>query len=235
MTLQLESTLIRTTDGLLAWRRPSGRLVPFTVSGGADDDGSASGGDPTSGSDQGTTGSDGPQFTQAQVNDIAAREKNEGKRAVQREIAEQLGMTVEEAKAFIEKAKADELERMSEADRKLAEADERERQAQKALAEAAEARREARVQANLTRAGVPVEQVEMVARLIDPSIESDEDIATAVASIKEQLPQMFQPKGSPGAGGYTPPKAPPGSGGAKKDAAAAGRERALARLGKTTT
>lgn len=124
---------------------------------------------------------------------FGAKEKNEGKAAALRQVQEALGMTPEEAKAFIEAAKEKEREGMAEADRKLAEANEKEAKAQAALAQASQRELNAEIRAALIEAGIPRAQAATVAPMVQVELKDWDEakVGEAVTKLKSDLPQLF--------------------------------------------
>lgn len=185
----------------------------------ADPPGGAGGGDSKS-NDQQT-------FSQAELNRIAAREKDEGKRAAAAEIAKQLGCTVEEAVEFIKQAKAKEDAEKTEAQKAKEAADKAKADADTAAAEAAQEKHMARIERSLLKAGVPDAKLDKVARMLDVEVGAEIDkIDEAAKDLKKEFPELF-------AGGKQgPPGSDPGGNGGKpnvkpnEDAFNRGAERA---------
>lgn len=185
-------------------------------------------------------------FTQAEVTAIATREKNEGRAAAERAVAEQLGCTPEEAKGIIEAHRKAETEAMSEAERREAAAAERERQAEAREAAALQTVHDTRVERELLRHGASLTQREgeseadatarfdRLRRMVSVGADADEAAVKAdVATLKTQFPALFD-----GTQASTPaPGSDPGPGPRKVtppgDAMTAGAERARRALGRT--
>lgn len=126
---------------------------------------------------------------------IGAQEKNQGKAAAERAIAEQLGMTPTEAAEFIKNAKAKQREGLEEAERKLLEASEKTAAAEKKVADAAVRELNAATRIALIEQGIPKDQAATVARLLDlvPADWDDAKVTNAVESLKKSMPQLFTP------------------------------------------
>lgn len=146
-------------------------------------------------------------LTQEDINRIAAREKDEGRKSGQRAVLQELGFeSMEQAQEFRRQLLEAEQAQLSEIEREK-------RAAQAAREEAERIRR----LANEERHNLAVERILLGKDFgVDPSIVEDvrklvgvevgsspEEIITAVAELKQRLPQLFTP-GQPG----TPP--PPG-------------------------
>jgi hypothetical protein len=220
------------------------------------DGGGASAGTGTGAAGDGGAGDGGAEgepktVPQDQVTAIAARERAQGERAAAAKVAEALGMTVEEAKTFIDGAKERERAAMTEADRKLAEATDKEKAATAATAKAAEREHNANVRVALIDAGVPKAKAERAARLVDAAIGADDAaIKTSIESLKGDWPEMFATveegegddgKGGANGDGKTKGKATSGTPGGKPparadskptDALARGAERARTDMAK---
>jgi hypothetical protein len=94
-----------TRNGRYVWDTQRGRLYPVPM--GAEGEGDPPG-DPKGGESdpKGSGGGDEPvQITQTQLNAMMAREKNQGRQAAQQELADQLGVPLEEAKAILTAAR----------------------------------------------------------------------------------------------------------------------------------
>lgn len=145
---------------------------------------------------------------------IGAKEKAEGKAAAQRELQEALGMSPEDAKKFIDDAKAKQREGMEEADRKLAEATEKETVATTRLAEAAKRELNAEVRAQLVEEGMTKAQAAVVIPMVGVDVKDWDEakVTEAIAQLKTTLPQLFTSETSPPPPGQTLPSAPPGAG-----------------------
>lgn len=187
-------------------------------SGGAGDGGSGDAGAGSSSStDAGATGNAGgatqPEktFTQAEMTNIATREKEQGKRAAQEEVAKALGVSVEEATTIIADAKKRGDAEKSEAQLAREAADRATAEAETAKAEATRERHAARVERALASAGVTDEKkIVRLGRLIDvePGAEL-EDITSAVKALQAEMPELF---GRPVSPNGDPPGKPPGKG-----------------------
>lgn len=143
---------------------------------------------------------------------IGAREKAEGRDSAAKAAAEQLGMTVEEAAAFITEKKEAERAGMAEADRKLAEATDKEAAAERKQAEATNRELNAEKRAALVDAGLSKDQAKLLVDLVkvDTADWDEAKVETAVAELKKVMPQLFTPgaedeEGEPPAG--TSPRA----------------------------
>jgi hypothetical protein len=175
-------------------------------------------------------------FTQEEMDRHAIRRAAEAKRAASKDLADQLGVSVDEAKKIIEghRAKAEaektEVERAKEAESAAkAEADQ-------AKQEAAKERFETRVYRKLSAAGVGAgmedeaaeKQIARARRLLDVTLEAtDEEIAGQIAEIKNDVPGLFTAKTE---GGQTAPSGvtngrPPAGGQGTQSAMDRGRER----------
>lgn len=168
--------------------RMDGRPI-FPIAGGAPDGDDP--GDPGDG-DQG--GDSGRTFTQAELDRYITREKRQEREATHRRLVEELGCTPAEAKQRIEAAQQAERDKMSEADRRIADAEARERK----LAERETATAEANLDARIVRAlgpGVAEESVEDAVALIrrrGASTDTDAGgLAELVGKLRESMPGLF--------------------------------------------
>lgn len=198
----------------------------FEGDGGA---GSGSGGSGEGGSTEtgGTeTGGTGDKtFTQAELNAHTAREKAEGKRAGEKAVADQLGVSIEEAKKIIEDSKAKAESEKSEAQKATDAAAAREAAAAEREAAANRRVHDADVRDALREAGVKPERATKVSSMLtDVDVGADEAaIKAAVEGLKKEFPELFgvtvggAPSSDPGKG--------PGGKPAGEDAVARGAER----------
>lgn len=183
-------------------------------------------------------------FTQDQVNEIAAREKRDGRRSAERELVDELGMTPTEAKAIIDAHKQRETDEQSEVDRARAEKSEAETKAERAERVAAEAKLESRLVKALARAGAQEgvfdDALVILQHRLSDDDPDDDAVKTVVKKMKTDMPTFFakksdeedsnkgsKPKPPSGDPGSPPPS--PGTG----SSIYRGRERAQARLGKS--
>jgi uncharacterized membrane protein YqiK len=119
---------------------------------------------------------------------------------------------VEEAQQLAQALKDADAATKSEAQR-AKEAAARELAAAQADRESAKLERfEARVERELLRTGIPIEQVGKVSRLVEAEVDSTpDDITTAVADLKQTMPQLFSAPGSDEESGTPkPPQSDPG-------------------------
>lgn len=163
-------------------------------------------------------------LSQEEVNRIAAREKDQGRRAAQTELLQRLGVeTIEEAEAILKSQKdaEDALKSQAQKDAEAAAKDRKE--AQDALLAANTARHRALVDAALLRAGVPEAGLSAISLDVEVGAES-EAITEAVEKLKTALPGLFgeakraAPPANPGKPGAAPAG---GAGGASFGAAGA--------------
>ena len=232
-----------------AWDATRRRLRPIpsggsdsggsTGEGGGSGTGSGEGGSGTGegGGDPGSGGEGGGEtrtFTQEDVNRIATREKNQGRQAATQELAEELGVSLDEAKSIIQEARKKEESEKSEAQKAKDAADREKQEAETAKAEAARERYEARVERALLRAGIDGDdesKLSRLSRMITVEVDaSQEDINADVDQIKTDFPELFGAKEEGGGGRKPPPSSDPGGTPPKnrqqEDAFSKGAERA---------
>jgi hypothetical protein len=194
-------------DGKPMWRDQStGRCVPV-VSGGAEGD------PPTPPTPPAPPESDPPaSFTQADLDRIVGREKAEAKRTAEKQFAETLGVTVDEAKAIIAAKNTADDAAKSEAQRALDAATATQAEAVQAKADAVRERFEAKVERALVNAGVgsgiedpakAAAAVTRATRMVTLDTDSDDAaIAAEIEALKADVPGLFT---TPTAAGGTPP------------------------------
>lgn len=170
--------------------------------------------------------------SQDDLNRIAAAEKEQGKRQAERDLAEALGVTVDEAKAIIETHKKAEQDAMTETQRQAAAAAEDRQKAAAELVAARADRRGAAVHAALVIAGVVVPEgqngvdvLDRVGRMVslpDGDV-TPEQATAAVDALKAMVPSLFAAaaplkpgqKPPPSSGPPAPPAPKPPEGGLK--------------------
>lgn len=144
-------------------------------------------------------------FTQADLNKIAAKQKSEGKAAAMRELAEQLGVPVEEAKAIIEAARKAEDAKKSEAEKDREKAQQELAAAEKAKADAAREIHAARIERALAALGFTGDEAagKRVHGMVTVEVGgSYEDVLSDVKELQKTLnPELFGGKKSDGKGG----------------------------------
>lgn len=167
-------------------------------------------------------------LTQEQVNSIVAQRTAEAKQAAQRELAEALGVSVEEAKKIIEAQRQADDAQKSEAQKAKEQADRAKAEAEQLKAQALAESRKAQATLALAAAGVRADRYEAATAVLLGRLASDaspEDTKSQAEALKKELPEFF--------GTATPP-APSPSGGPRNGSPAtgieAGRARARAEL-----
>lgn len=148
-------------------------------------------------------------FTQDDLNRIATREKAEGERAAAARFAQDLGVSLEDAKRIIAEAKTREDSQKSEAQRETEAAATARSEADKEKAAAAKERHEARLDRAFVVAGITDEaKIAKFSRLLDVELgASPEDVKKAIESLKTDMPELFG-AADPDPTKRVPPKAP---------------------------
>lgn len=165
-------------------------------SGGGDDGGEGGTGDDDGSGDDGGKGE--RTFTQAEVDKLVGKAKGTTKTAAKRDIAEALGMSVEDAAAILkERAEAQEAE-MSDAEKLKAEADKLAREAAAAKAEARTAQLDAMARSALLSGDAPLQsdRMELALPLVLKEMDADTDddaeaLAEAVEWLREKSGEWF--------------------------------------------
>jgi len=159
-----------------------------------------------------------PSFSQDDMTRVAAREKDQGKRQGQKEVLEALGFSsVDEAKDFAKLIRDAEAAQLSEVERAKRDAEKAKSEAEEIKSEAQRDRYMAMVERELLKAGVDLDHVTKVSRLVDCDVHSSaEDISTAVADLRAEMPNLFpaqeetEEPGSQNPGTPKPPASDPG-------------------------
>lgn len=180
-------------------------------------------------------------FTQAQVNRISAREKDEGRRAGKRELLEELGLEdADTLKEMVAAHKTTQESQKSDLQKAEQDRDKAKRDAEEAKAEAKQVRFDSKVKDMLLEAGIPAKSARRVAGMLNGlTAESDDDAITEeIEALQEDFPNLFGEQEEGGEdpqddqGGAPPrsdpgrmPKTPPKSGNAKERATSLLHER----------
>ena len=149
-------------------------------------------------------------FTQADLDRAASARANEAKRKAERDLADSLGVSIEEAKRILkEHADKADLEK-SEAQRSKEAADKAKAEADQAKADAAKERMSAKVERALIRSHVRDDRVDQSLLLVTVAPDAtDEEIAAAVATFKGTTPEFFsEDEGGNGGGTGGKPAVP---------------------------
>lgn len=134
-------------------------------------------------------------FSQDELDRIVSREKDQAKRSVAKQLQEQLGVSIEEARTILDEARKRSDAEKTETQREREAAQREKEEAQRERAEAARERHVTRVERGLLKAGVPDEALERVARMVDVEVGADnESLSDAISSLKEELPLLFESK-----------------------------------------
>ena len=175
-------------------------------------------------------------FTQEEVDRMVGRARGEAKRSAATELAEQLGCTVDEAKAKIAAVTAADDALKSEAQRALDAANEAKAEATRARAAADAERLAARVERKLAAAGVDPKTLTRATALVAVGPDADDAAIDAeIEALRADVPALFTPTadGTPPPAGVTPPRPPATHGGGTKTAAERAKERFAAKYPKS--
>lgn len=161
-------------------------------------------------------GDDGPTFGQEDLDAIAGKARSQGRSATLKEVADELGMSIEDAKKFIADKKAEDREKLDENERLRVEAEELRQQAAQQLAEAQAATLRANVSMALNQAGedtAPVRSdrsdlaTDLAIRYSQEAPDGEDPAVWAAAKVRETTPEWFRSSES------TDPITPPSAGG----------------------
>lgn len=169
---------------------------------GGDGGGDASGGNGGEGGGTGSGTGGEKQLSQAEVNRIATREKQEGTKAGRAALLKELGIEdVKEAARLIEQAKKSETDSLSETERLKREAAAANAKAEADKVEVAREKLAAKVERRLLASGLQLDkkdeakaerQLARASRLLDLDLDADQDaIRDAVKELKAEMPNLF--------------------------------------------
>lgn len=193
----MKPRLVRRRNGKLYWVWEDGMFAPL-IAGGAPtpEEQDPEGEDPDEDPEDDDEEDDDPEsgggsFTQEQVNRFLAKERKKTKRSVERDIVEQLGMPIAEAKkALDDLAEGRKPEAQAALDRRSAELDKREADLEKMMLTLT-------IREKLQEAGVRPERLKRAVKLVELDDEEpdDDDILAAIDELKGDMPELFaQPK-----------------------------------------
>jgi hypothetical protein len=168
-------------------------------------------------------------FTQAEVDRAANARAAEAKRKATSDLAEQLGVSVEEAKTIIAASRASEDAQKTEAQKAKDAADAAKLEADAAKVEATAERMAAKIERALIRNHVRDDCLDDSLSLLKVDAEATpEEITAAITAFAERRPEFFDAEGEGGGKRTPPPGDPKGKPTPKKaeDAYARGEERA---------
>lgn len=175
---------------------------------------------------------------QSEVNRIAATEKEAGKRAAEQELANRLGVPLDEAEQILKahRERQDAAKTEAEKAKEAAEAEKREAEAEKQAAKAEV--HETRLERAFAKTGLALDDDEKLARIrrmvtVEVGASYD-DVLADVTKLKESFPELFEAKADDGKGKQKQqrkapsgdPSGQPPKPAAGEDAFARGRERA---------
>jgi hypothetical protein len=156
-----------------------------------------------------------PQFTQEDLERIAAREKSQGERAGARkaleDLARELGFTTpDDVKTFVATARKAQQDALSEEERRRQELEQKERDLAAREAAALARERDANRRAILVGLGATGDDLEDAAALLRVADDADEQaVREAAEKLKERRPELFGARPAP-----APSPLPPAPGGA---------------------
>lgn len=167
------------------------------------DDGDDGEGDDGAGGTGGTGGGATGTVTQEQATAAATRAAAEARRKAIKDVAETLGMSVDEAKTFIADKQAADEQAKSEEQKRADALAERERKAEERERETAQRERNAAIREALAEAGATGQELKDAAVLIAADLAADADddaIKTAVDDLKKRREELFKGTGGGTAG-----------------------------------
>lgn len=190
-------------------------------------------------------------FTQDEVDGLVGQRLAEDRRRRARDLEETLGMPADQAAQRLKDLQDAERERLTEVERREADAVARETAAIEREARAVETTRQATITGALVAEGVLDQETRAdIGVLLERHLTDDagvrltevtgEQVTAAVTALRERRPELFAPAG--GSGPTPPPSGDPlslpprsGGGGSPQDATERGRNRALAFQGKSAS
>lgn len=179
--------LVRRRNGKYYWISEDGEFAPY-IGGGApdDEDPPADDDDGDDTDDDDDDGEEDRTFSQADVDRIIQKKEKKLRRSIARELEDELGVSLEEAKSIVKKVQDGEKpDTQAEVARQRQQLDDRERELNE---------REVTfvVREQLQEAGVKSARLRRAVRLVELDEDADaDDIAAAVAELKDEMPELF--------------------------------------------
>lgn len=148
-------------------------------------------------------------FTQEQVNEFTAAEKEQGRRSAMKEIQDKLGVPLEEAEKMLKDFQKSQEAAMSEVEKREKAAEDRERAAEARTQASVDRERKATAQLALITAGVRQDRLEHAVDSLASKLEPEEDgtfsedkAKKAAEKFKSTVPELFGevksgPRGGP--------------------------------------
>lgn len=148
-------------------------------------------------------------FTQEQVNEFTAAEKEQGRRAALKDVQDKLGVPLEEAEKMLKDFKKAQDDAMTEVEKREKTAAEREAAAEARAQASVDRERKATAQLALITAGVRQDRLEHAVDSLAPKLEPEEDgtfsedkAKKAAEKFKSTVPELFGevksgPRGGP--------------------------------------
>lgn len=196
-----------------------------------DDDETDDKGDGKGKGDEGTR-----TLTQAELNRMMSREKEQGRNSATSALAKDLGVSIEEAKDIVAAHKKREEDEKSDAQKAKDAADKAKAEADVKVSDSDREKHELKVERALIRAGVPLDDDKAISRalkLVEVEVGDDDDaIKDAVKALKKDMPVLFESSEDDANGKKAPNSDPKGKAPHQKQnetAFSKGAERARAR------
>jgi multidrug efflux pump subunit AcrA (membrane-fusion protein) len=172
------------------------------------DEGQGTGDGPGSGSG---AGDQGKLLAQADVDRIVKRERSAAERKARQQLADELGISIDEAKKLIEDRKAADESQKTEAQRATEAANAAKAQAEAAVRQARQTRigyelRAALLDGTDEEPGIRRDRMDMALEMVLPTLADVDDeglgdaVREAVATFRGKVPEFFGPAGSNGSG-----------------------------------
>lgn len=215
---ELTCERVKRVDGRVFDLWSDGTLLPVVRGGdGEDDDAGGAGGDGGTGGGSGDDGQGGAgggnadrTFTQDELNQKIQERLRKDREAREKQLAEKLkGKSLDDVLAAADEHQAKLDESLTEGERKLAEATRKEQIAEESTRKAAHAELRADSVTALVLAGVNPKRVTRAAEMMLGDLQKldtieDDSIATTVATLKEEFPELFDSDDAGGDGDPEP-------------------------------
>lgn len=180
--------LVRRRNGKYYWISEDGEFAPYIGGGAPDEDPDPDGDQDEDDPDDEDDDDDEDQqtFTQADVNRIVQKKEKKLRRSITRELEDELGVSLEEAKSIVKKVQDGEKpDALAEISRQRQALDDRESELNEREVSFA-------VREKLQEAGVKSARLKRAVRLVELDEDPDEDdILAAVAELQEDMPELF--------------------------------------------
>lgn len=179
--------MVRRRNGKLYWIAEDGFTAPYIGGGAPEDDPEPPDDDDSDPDDDDDDDDDPKTFTQEDVNRIVQKKERKLRRSITRELEDELGVSLDEAKSIVKKVQSGEKpDALAEVNRLRQELDDRE-------GDLNQREIQMTVRERLQESGIKPTRLKRAVRLVDLDEDpDDDDILAAIAELKDDMPELFE-------------------------------------------